>query len=366
MPVFRLETRTQEGELRRQVVVAQTRDVAVRQMRARGVYVVNVRKVRIPRTRKPGPWLASVFRPVSPREKAVFFLQLHELLSAGIHPVEALEELKTTTRAPSLRRFCDEGARRVAEGLSLAELFASYPEIFEPWVVGAVSAAERSGEFEALIQPLEEEYRAGERERKRLVYPVTYGKAIAAFSLIAATIPVAITHGLAFWITNTILNGGPLVLMAIAAWYALRFVGALPPVRSVSERLALRLPVVGPGRRTAYSLRFLRAYAAMVKAGALPQEAFEVAAAAVGPAWLERRAQRGVEHLRRGGTLSEALHYAGVLDPRTQGLMETAEDTGEFDSILAECLNTLQSDADRESMRRTIWMWAILLLVSAV
>jgi type II secretory pathway component PulF len=252
------------------------------------------------------------------------------------------------------------------QGAKLSEILAAHPECFEPWVAASVSAAERAGALDALLPVVVEDHRQVSRERARLTYPKVYAKAIAVLAVIAATLPLAITHGLGFWLVNTLVNGLPLLAIGLLAWHGLRLVGRLGPVQSLVERITSRLPVMGKGQRVAYARRFLRAYRDMVRAGCLPQEAMEAAASVAGPARLEARGMRAAEHLRRGGDLPTALAMAGVLDRKTRGLLETAEETGELDVMLDECLEMLDDEADRQSLRRSIWSWALLLLLTAV
>lgn len=366
MPLFRLEAKTQQGQLERHDLVAQTAETAVRRLKARGLYVTGVRRLPRRRTQRPGAgWTASV-RPLRPREKALLFLQLHELLSAGIGSAEALHDIAPRVASLRLREFLTEAAEAARSGLPLSRSMAERTDLFEGYVVGAVAAAEEAGTLDAVFETLEQDFRALERDRRRLTFPLTYVKAVAGLSLIAMTLPVAITHGLLFWFTNTLVNGGPLLLAAVASWHGARVLARLGPVAGLMERVLALLPVTGSGRRVTYALRLLRAYRDMTRAGALPQEALDVAASAVGPSVLEDRARRGADHLRRGGSLAEAFRYTGLLDRRIIGLLETAEETGELDTTLTECLRMLEDDDQRESLRRTVWSWALLLLLTAL
>jgi len=365
LPVFELRAKTREGRELTTTVVSQNREVAVRRVRARGVYVVAVRRLRAGRGGSSG-WLAGVLRPVSPAAKAVFLRQLHELLTAGIGLAEAFDQLRFRVSDARLRRLCDEARAEATAGRSLSEILAARPGVIEPWIAAALGAAERAGAVDKLLPSLEQDIRNDERERRRATFPAIYTKAIAVFAVIAATMPIAITHGLAGWLTNTLVNGLPLLALAWVALTGVRVVAALPPVRGLLDRTLMRVPVIGRGRRTVYALRFLRAYTALIHAGASPQEAFEAASSAAGPAWLEMRGEYAADHLRRGGDLATALRMFGLLDRQTRGLIETAEDTGELDNVLEDSVRMLEESADRESIRRTVWVWALLLLLSAV
>jgi type II secretory pathway component PulF len=366
LPLFRLEAKTQQGQLERHDLVAQTAQIAVRRLKARGLYVTQVRRLPRRRVRGPGAGWAAGLRPLAPREKALLCLQLHELLSAGIGIAEALHDVAPRVASLRLRQFLTEAAEAARQGVPLSQAMSERADLFEGHVAGAVAAAEEAGTLDGVFATLEQDYRALERDRRRLTFPLTYLKAVAGLSVVAMTIPVAITHGLLFWLTNTLVNGGPLLLAAVAAWHGARLVGRLGPVSALAERVRAHLPVTGPGRRVTYALRLLRAFREMTRAGALPQEALEVAAAAVGPSALEERARRGADHLRRGGSLAEALRYTGLLDRRIAGLLETAEETGELDATLTECLRMLEDDDQRESLRRTVWSWALILLLTAL
>lgn len=361
MPLFLLEARTAEAKLVRQLTVAQTEAIAVRQLRGTGLHIVRVERVR-PR-RKHGP--LGLGRTLEPREASLFLHQLGELLSAGISPAEAADDLATRARPQRLRLFLRESAPRLRAGTPLSLLLAERADLFEPHIAGAVAAAEQAGALDAVFEPLAEDYRESDRERRRLTFPLTYLKAVAVFAAIAATIPVAIGHGLVVWLQNTVLNGGPLLLAALVAFSLVRAVLRLPPVATLVSALLDRAPLLGRGRRVSYALRFLRAYGALVHAGALPQEALEAASPAVGPERLAARALRGADHVRAGGKLGDALRYTGLLGTREAGLLATGEEAGELDSTVTECLRLLEDDRDRESLRRTIWLWALLLLLTA-
>lgn len=366
MPLFLVETRDRLGHSSERRVVAQTREAALRRLSARDVYLVGARKVAPSGRSRPYPSVLDTLRPVPMDLRADLLRHLQELLSVGMPLGEVLERVSHRTPDPRLRRLCREGMEAARSGARLSEILAANPGCLAPWVAASLSAAEQAGTVDALLPLLVEDHREASRERARLIYPTVTAKAVVGFALVATTLPVAISHGLAFWAVNTLANGVPLLLLALLAWHAVRFAGRIGPVCQLLERLASWLPVIGVGRRVIYARRFLRGYRAMVRSGHLPQEAMEAAASSAGPAWLEVRGQRAAEHLRRGGDLATALRMAGVLDTRVSGLLETAEETGETDAVLDECVAMLDDEAERESLRRSIWSWALLFALAAV
>ena len=190
MAVFSYRARQMDGTLAVGELVAESEAQAVREMRARGLFVSRLQKKRERRWRCP-----EIFqRPFSRTQAGPFFRQLAVLLSAGMSLHESLGALAGEEEGRR-QAFLRSLQQRIAEGQPVSKAVQRHEDVCSPVAVGMVAVGEQAGRLPEMVAELagwmEEEHRAREKLKTVLAYPMILfveTVAIAAF-LIGFVLP---------------------------------------------------------------------------------------------------------------------------------------------------------------------------------
>ncbi|HOS94799.1 MAG TPA: type II secretion system F family protein [Armatimonadota bacterium] len=360
MPLFQLETRNEAGQVQTRRVAAESQVAAVRMLRARGEFVVRGQRVTRRRMGDPLRSLRAAVWPIGPRALALLFAQLADLIRAGFSTANALEHLAGQTTERRLASFCREAAADVARGIPLSEAMALRPDLFESWVSASVAVGEQTGRLDVMASLLEQEFRTQTQFGRRFTVAAIYTRAILVFAVLAATSPAVIHVGLSGWLVSLAEIGG----LAYVGWKFLHIISRFAWPRALLAGLSRFVPVCGSLRGSLSRLRAQRALRELIRAGIDPPSAFEFAAPVSGGGSSGRGLRRGADVLRAGGSFGRAYRATGLFGQREAGLMETAEETGELDSMIDETVQSLEDSADHAALRATYWGWGLLILVS--
>ncbi|MBC7773362.1 MAG: type II secretion system F family protein, partial [Pyrinomonadaceae bacterium] len=93
-------------------------------------------------------------RKVSPRQLAGSYLQLADLLRAGVPLLRGIKLLGSRKSAPALSKVFSELAAAVADGTELAAAMEARPEVFPRVHIAMVRAGEKGGFLEAVLARL--------------------------------------------------------------------------------------------------------------------------------------------------------------------------------------------------------------------
>jgi type IV pilus assembly protein PilC len=85
---------------------------------------------------------------------ALWLIQLRSMLKAGMSPVNAFQSLSQRTTHTGLRRASESIARDTAQGMSLSDALAKFPDLFPAFLVGAFRAAEHGGYLPEMLDRL--------------------------------------------------------------------------------------------------------------------------------------------------------------------------------------------------------------------
>ena len=287
----------------------------------------------------------------------VFFRELHALVQSGIALAAACREL--SRRAPGrLRGVAAEMAAAAEGGKPISSVMAVHRNLFYPWHIGIVRAAESGGFLpEALDQiahAYEVEWETRSALRLRLSFYVFLGLPAVLLTLPALlmlTEPIP-TQGWDFnLIAQSIWRYFRIVSIPIAVGLVVlvllwQILTATARFQAIQQRLVLLLPVVGRLARAAALDRYLAALGLMLRGGMPLGQAAEEAALAAGSVTLSPRLLAIVPSLRDGVPLARALAETGLLDSEMLGLAATGEAAGELPDMLVRAAGHYRAETD--------------------
>jgi len=317
------------------------------QLRQQGIVPRRIRRLR-------EPWTARWPRAGSGKEIAVITRQLATMLEAGIPLLDALGMIAGAQRHRRVTQAITAIAEDIGHGAPLHEALRRAPALFDPLYRHLVQVGESTGTLDTVFARLASERERREQLRGRIVKALLYPAVVMVMALVVcvvmlvyvvpqfeqtfrgmgAELPaftraiVALSRWLGTWGWALLLA---LVLTVIGV---MRGVRHSPRWRTRSDRLLLRLPLIGGLLRKAAVARFARALATTVQAGVPLVDALQVIAGATGNRVFATASGQMAAAIRVGGSLHEALRSSGLFPALAVQMVAIGEEAGALDHML--------------------------------
>jgi type IV pilus assembly protein PilC len=374
---FRCRLATPNGEVREEVLVADTEASLRRELEDKGFLVLSVRSRGL---HLPG--LGALRRARVPtNEFLVFNQELATLLKAGMPLVQSLEILRQRVSNPTLKSVLDDVHERVRAGASLSESFEAHGQLFPGVYTASLLAGEKSGGLEQVLRRFVAYMKVIGGVRRRTLSALMYPAILVVLSLaVVAIIVVRVVPAFADFY-GTFGRELPLVTRSIIA--VSRFVGTFWPVlvlvvagtvftvwgwsrsavnRARLHRLLLGLPVLGGVARKFATSQLARTLATLLGGGLPLVTSIGVAARAIGNRFMAAELDVVGQRVREGESMSAAMLARGTFPDVAVKMVEVGESTG----ALQDMLNSLADFYDEEietSLGRFVTLVEPVLLV---
>ena len=352
MTAYRFRAANTEDRPQTGVIEASDAAAAARLLVDRGLYPLEL-------TADQWSWIGllntRIGRSLSATDAAQILADLGHLLGAGVELAVGLGTIVSTPQRPRVRDALQDLLREVRTGRSLSEAMAGPATGFPPHVIAVVHAGEISATLaDALMQAggnLRQTALLRGKIRTALIYPccVALAAGFAILVLIGVVVPALesiFADGLQRlpWQTRMLVSAGHSIRDHWLAFAALFVTVAIFGyrlcryrfVRTKLERIALRIPVVGPLLATAETARIATALALLSSSGLPLVKAITIARDCTRLNITRDAFVTAAIKLREGARLHEALSGVGVLGPRVLALIRIGELTGQLNVLLAE------------------------------
>jgi type IV pilus assembly protein PilC len=380
---YRCRISTPSGDVREEVVVADSESRLRRDLEDRGLVLLAVR----PASALALPWLRAspvrvpTRRRVPMRDFLVFNQELATLLKAGMPLVQSLDILRQRVVNPTFKVALDDVHDRVRAGAALSEAFAEQGDLFPGLYTASLMAGEKSGSLEQVLRRYVAYVKVLTTVRRKTLSALVYPAILVALSVIVVLIIVVrvvpafadfyasfdrelplltriivgTSRGVTTW-WPAILAG--LLAAGGAGWLWLR-----NPARRVTlHRVLLRLPIVGPAARKFATSQMARTLATLLGGGLPLVNAIHVASGAIGNRFIAEELEVVGQRVREGEAMAAAMRRRGEFPDVALKMVEVGESTG----ALQEMLNSLAEFYDEEietSLARFVTVIEPLLLV---
>jgi len=306
-----------------------------------------------------------VRRRVSSRQLGTTYVQLADLLTAGVPLLRALRLLGRRRSKPRLSAVFKELADAVSEGEEMADSMATRPEVFPKVHVAMVRAGERGGFLEDVLAKLGDfVLREAELKGKiigNLIYPsvlvsvgsiilgVIFGVFVPMFEESLQDVDrLPLVSQIVFAASAAVTEYGLATLLVIGllvgAWVYAR---KRPDVRRAMTVFRTRAPVIGPLVRALAAARFCRMLGTMLANGIPMLIAMQIAKDAAGNVLLEEAIEAATESVRAGETLAAPLSQSELFGEEVVEMISVAESANNLDSVLVTIAETIERRVDR-------------------
>jgi len=360
MAQFVWKGKTRQGVVTGGVLVADSKDMAIADLRRRQIDVTTVKEkgkeFAIPRI-GPGK--------VNSKRLAVFTRQFSVMIDAGLPLVQCLEILGGQQDNRLFQKIILAVRQDVEAGSSLAEAMRKHPKAFDDLYVNMVAAGEAGGILDTILRRLstyiEKAVKLKGQVKTALIYPVSVlaVAAIVVFIILWKVIPTfaslfaALGAQLPFP-TRMVIKASNFVasyiIFIVAGFVALGFFlqryYATYRGRRVIDRIVLKLPVLGDIMRKIAVARFCRTLATLTSSGVPILDGLEITARTSGNAIIEDAIMGVRKSVEAGRTIAEPLAETKVFPSMVVQMISVGEQTGALDAMLTKIAEFYEDEVD--------------------
>jgi len=360
MPQFIWKGRTRQGAVTGGVLVSDTKDLAIADLRRRQIEVTSVKEKG---KEFAVPKLGAGKVPA--KRLAIFTRQFSVMIDAGLPLVQCLEILGNQQDHKPFQKIILAVRQDVEAGSSLADSLRKHPKAFDDLYVNMVAAGEAGGILDTILRRLssyiEKAVKLKSQVKTALIYPVAVLSvaAIVVFIILWKVIP---TFAALFAALGAQLPLPTRVVIAlsefigryfpfiIAFWiamgYALRRYYRTYKGRRVIDRIMLRLPILGDILRKIAVARFCRTLATLTSSGVPILDGLEITARTAGNAIIEDAIMAVRKSVEAGRTIADPLAETKVFPPMVVQMIGVGEQTGALDAMLNKIAEFYEDEVD--------------------
>ncbi len=318
------------------------------------------------RIKKQSAGLFASAQKITTGDIAIFSRQLSTMLTAGIPLVQSFEIVGNGHENPSMQKLILAIKADVEGGSALAEALAKHPLYFDDLFVNLVEAGEQAGALETLLDKIATYKEKTEAIKKKIKKALTYPAAVLVVAFVV-TIILLIFVIPAFEdlfqgfgadlpaFTRMVIDlsvfvrekGWILALGAIAAVSAfIYFKKRSRAMRQFLDRMALKMPIIGPILQKAAIARYARTLSTMFSAGVPLVEALESVAGATGNIVYEEGVLRMKDEVATGQRLQQSMENTDLFPNMVIQMIAVGEESGSLDEMSAKVADFYEEDVD--------------------
>lgn len=353
MTAYRYRALNSAGKLTKGVIEGDSERQVRGQLRGRNLQPVEISEANTTlvgaRTARSG-----LFAPrVSVGDLALMTRQLATLVGSNLPLDEALQAAAEQSRSPRIKGMLLQVRSRVAEGHSLANAMAEFPQVFNEMFRAMVNAGEHAGFLGPVLQQLadytEQRQYTGQKMKMAMIYPfILVGVAIAVVLMLMIFVVPELVGMFAH--SKRELPGLTKALIASSefsqqygVWVGVGLVAAVAGFRQLLRneqrrvtwhRFLLRVPGISRVLTAMDTARFASTLSILMASGVPLLESLRIAGQVLTNLVLRADSLVVAERVQEGGSLSRALQQSGRFPPMMVHMVASGEASGELETML--------------------------------
>jgi type IV pilus assembly protein PilC len=363
LPKFLYTARDKHGVLRRDTITAPDINSAEAELVRQGFQEIKLKLVSASDSKKQ---LFNFFKPrVKERDLALFTRQLGAMIGAGISIAESLEILAEQLPNKTLSAALEDVKNEVLAGVSLADAMKKHPNVFPPFLVNLIAAAEESGKMDVILQRATEYYEKIAAIKRKLVsaswYPITVVivATVIVLGILTFIVPtfaklyesfgsdLPFLTQLIINISNGLKENFLYVFLGITGLIVVNtYFYRTPAGKEFYHRLFLRLPILGEIFLKGALAKFARTLATLINGGVPITRALEISASVAGNVVIEQAIKNARDEVERGQPIYRSLDKK-IFPPIFIAMVRVGENTGKLDEMLDTIANFFEDEVDR-------------------
>jgi len=318
------------------------------------------------RIRKQSKGMFAGSGTVTPADIAIFMRQLATMLGAGIPLVQSFEIVGNGHDNPAMQKLILSVKADVEGGTALADAFAKHPLHFDDLVINLVEAGEQAGALETLLDKIATYKEKTEALKKKIKKALTYPAAVLVVAFVVTTILLIfvipafedlfqgfgadlptftrMVIDLSVFVRAKGIYIATIIGLAVAAF--IYFKKRSRAMRHNLDRMALKMPIIGPILQKASIARYARTLSTMFAAGVPLVEALESVAGATGNIVYEVGVLQMRDEVATGQRLQQAMENTGLFPNMVIQMIAVGEESGSLDDMSSKVADFYEEDVD--------------------
>jgi len=357
---FEYKALNKQGKQLKGVLEADSTRQIRQQLREKGLMPTDVKAVETATNKKTDKRSK---HKISASELALITRQLSTLVQSSLPIEESLQAVAQQCEEAKIKSIVLAVRSRVVEGYSLADSMAEYPEVFEKLYTAMVSAGEKSGHLDTILNRLADYTEQRQEMRSKLmqamIYPVMLTVvAIGVISLLLAFVVPQVIEQFEHmsqelpWATRTLIvlsdfvrNYG-LLIIATVVGAILLFKHRLKNKdfeMKVHQKL-LQMSVLGKVVRGVNTARFARTLSILTSSSVPLLDSMKISAEVLANQHMRMAVLEAANYVREGSSLRAALTQTKLFPPMMLYMIASGEKSGELEQMLGRAAD----NQDRE------------------
>ena len=322
---------------------------------------------------------------VKVRDLSVFTRQFATMVNAGLPLVQCLDILGRQMEKPRFRTTVQQVMMDVEGGATLAEGLQRHPQVFSELYTNMVAAGETGGILDTILTRLAAYLEKADALQRKVKGAMTYPSIVLFVAVGACTFmllfvipvfakmfsdfggtlpaPTRIVMGLSKFLQH---YWWALVLGITGAVFAFKRYRASAAGRLRTDKLSLRLPILGDVLRKSAVARFTRTLGTLVGAGVPILQGLEITSKTAGNVVIQNAIVQTQKSISQGDTIAEPLRQSGVFPPMVVQMIGIGEQTGALDEMLNKIADFYDDEVDTAVDALTASIEPIMIVVMGV
>jgi type IV pilus assembly protein PilC len=350
MVIYSYKARDNNGRPIKGAMEAASKNELVEKLRKMGYMVTGVSEA------STGFKIESVFenfKRIKSDEMLMFYIQLSNMINAGITILMSLSTLGRQVENKALRETIESVVRQIEGGSTLSGALAGHGKVFPKLFVNMIKAGEASGSLDTVLMRYAKFYENQEDIKEQvkgaLFYPAilfSFGTAVMLF-IVTFVIPqfaqIYIRAGVQLPVPTFIVYKLGVAIKNYWYWFFALLIAlyALTKLYSRTERgalfvdgLKLNLPIIGPLYRKVAIARFTRTLSTLLSSGVPILTSLDITKEVAGNKILENIITNVRRYVEKGEKLAEPLKVSGEFPPDVIQMISVGEESGGLDAML--------------------------------
>jgi general secretion pathway protein F len=364
MPDFNYIARELSGQQVTGVLTAGTEREAIGQLSAKSLFPLEIRLAENAKVQE-----RSKRRRVAGRILATFYVQVADLLRAGVPLLRSLDILERQTRNVTLNAFIKDVRDDVADGTRLAEAMRQHPLVFSDLSISMVRAGEEGSFLEDSLGRIAEFTEHQEELKGKVVGAMAY----PAFLVVIGT--TVVTAMMVFfvpkfepmferlkevgqlpWATTALMGVSGvfqhywwlmLILLAVAG-FALSWYFQDEQGRRRIDEIRLRMYGIGHVTRSLGIARFCRVLGTLLHNGVPLLNSLRIAKDATGNRVLSEAIGEAAEHVSAGKSLARPLADSKEFPQDIIEMISVGEEANNLEHVLISIADKMERTTNRQ------------------
>lgn len=369
MPKYAYRAMNKEGKESFGIVEAENQALAINDIRQMGLYptkVYEARKSDERRARKEKGGLSELyFGGTSTKELVIMTRQLSTLIDAGLPLLRSINVLIAQLKPSKLRDILREIRDDIQSGSTFSEGLAKHPREFDRLYVNMVRAGEVGGMLEVVLQRLatfmERRQALKRRVKSAMVYPVAVlvvavgivwfllSYVVPEFAVIFEDFGASLP-----WMTQFLIKCGDfarfdwwkVALYLNGTIITIKVLSKIHTVKRISDRVVLRIPLVGDLITKVAVARFSRTLGTLITSGVPILQSLRITRETIGNEVIENAIQKVHDSIKEGDTIAAPLDESKVFPPMVVNMIDVGEETGSLDAMLMKVADIYDAEVE--------------------